>query len=145
MHKALHPRHDINGLYMSRREGWRGLASIEYSVDISIQRLEDYIEKRRGGLITATRNNINNTRTTWTTMTKKQKCEIKQLYGRFTRLTSDISHEKRWTWLRKGNLKSKTESLLIAAQNNVIRTNQIKTRINKSKIERMWKYVIQPG
>ena len=36
-----------------------------------------------------------------------------------------------WIWLRKGNLKRETESLLIAAQNNAIRSNHIKTRIDK--------------
>ena len=44
-----------------------------------------------------------------------------------------ISHEKIWTWLRKGNFKKLTESLLIAAQNNAIRTNQIKVRIDKTQ------------
>ena len=55
----------------------------------------------------------------------------KQLYERFKRLISNISHEKTWTWLRKGNLKRETESLLVAAQNNAIRTNLIKARIDK--------------
>ena len=31
----------------------------------------------------------------------------KQLYGNFKQQTSDISHEKTWMWLRKGNLKEK--------------------------------------
>ena len=47
MHKALHPRDDVDRLYVSRKEGGRGLSSIEDSVDASIQRLEDYIEKTR--------------------------------------------------------------------------------------------------
>ena len=55
----------------------------------------------------------------------------KQLYGHFKQLISNISHEKTWTWLIKGNLKRETESLLIAAQNNAIRTNHIKARIDK--------------
>ena len=55
-----------------------------------------------------------------------------QFYGRFKRLIN-ISHEKTWTWLRKGNFKRETESLLIAAQNNAIRTNHIKARIDKSQ------------
>ena len=38
-----------------------------------------------------------------------------------------------WMWLRKENLKGETESLLIAAQNNVIRTNNIKMRIDKTQ------------
>ena len=41
MHKALHPRDDVDRLYVSRNEGGRGLVSIEDSVDASIQRLED--------------------------------------------------------------------------------------------------------
>ena len=65
-------------------------------------------------------------------MTRKQKWEEKQIYGRFKRLINNISHEKTWMWLRKGNFKREKESLLIAAQNNAIRTNQIKVRINKT-------------
>ena len=41
MHKALHPRDDVDRLYVSRKERGRGLASIEDSVDASIQRLKD--------------------------------------------------------------------------------------------------------
>ena len=46
MHKALHLRNDIDRLYVSRKEGGRGLSSIEDSVDASIQRHEDYIKKK---------------------------------------------------------------------------------------------------
>ena len=56
MHKALHPRDDVDGQYVSRKEGGRGLSCNKDSVDASIQRLEDYIEKHEGGLITAIRN-----------------------------------------------------------------------------------------
>ena len=56
IHKALHPRDGVDTLYISRKEGGRRLASIEESVDASIQRLEDRIEKHEGGLITAIRN-----------------------------------------------------------------------------------------
>ena len=45
MHNALHPRDDADRLYVSRKEGGRRLASVEDTVDASIQRLEDYIEK----------------------------------------------------------------------------------------------------
>ena len=44
MRKALHPSDDVNRLYVSRKQGRRGFASIEDTVDASIQRLEDYIE-----------------------------------------------------------------------------------------------------
>ena len=61
MHKVLHPRNDIDRLYVSRKEGGRGLARTEDIVDAFIQRLKDYTEKRRRRLITATRNKTDNT------------------------------------------------------------------------------------
>ena len=84
-------------------------------------------------MIAATRNNTDKTKTNKTEITRKQKWEEKQLYGHFKQLTSYISHEKTWIWLRKGNLKRETEFLPIAAQNNVIRTNHIKAKIDKTQ------------
>ena len=68
-HKALHLRDDVDRLYVSRKEGGRGLAIIDDSVDASIQRLEDYIEKYERGLITATRNDTDNMKTKRMTIT----------------------------------------------------------------------------
>ena len=129
MHKPLYPRDDVDRLYVSRKEGGRGLASTEDSVDASIQRLEDYIQKHNGGLITATRNDTNNTMDNIMNITRKQKREGKNsMVG-----LNDISHDKTWTWLRKGNFKRETESLLIAAQDKAVRTNHIKVRIDKTQ------------
>ena len=74
MHKALHPRDDADRLYVPRKEWGRGLAIIEDSVDTSIQRLEDCIEKHKRELITAIRNNTDNTMDNRMT-TRKQKWE----------------------------------------------------------------------
>ena len=70
MHKALHPRDDVDRLYVSRKEGGGGLANIEDSVYASIQQLEDYLEKH-GGLITAIRNDADNTIDDRMTITRK--------------------------------------------------------------------------
>ena len=75
MHKALHPRDDVDRLYVSRKEGGRGLARIEDSVDASKQRLEDYIEKYERGLITAIRNDTDNMMANRMTINRKQKWE----------------------------------------------------------------------
>ena len=82
MHKALHPRDDVNRQYVSRKDGGRGLAIIEDTVDASIQRLEDYIEKHERGLIRAIGNDYGNTIDDRMTITRKQKWEGKQLYDR---------------------------------------------------------------
>ena len=54
---------------------------LEDCFDVSIQRLEDYIEKRGGRLIAATRNIIDDMRINRPEITRKQKWEVKQLYG----------------------------------------------------------------
>ena len=54
MHKALHPRDDVDRLYVSRKKKGRGFKSIEDSVDASIPRREDCIEQRGERLITPT-------------------------------------------------------------------------------------------
>ena len=127
------PSNNNNNNNVSRKEGGRGLTSIEDSVDASIQRLEDYIQTRDRWPITAIRNDTENTMNNRMTKTRKQKWERKQLYGQFKRQINNISHEKSWTWQRKGNFKGETESLLIAAQNNAVRTNHIKARIDKTQ------------
>ena len=81
MHKALYPRDDVDRLYESRKVGGRGLASIEDSVNALIQRLEDYIEKHEVGLIIATGNDTDNTKTKRVTITRKQKWEKKNNSG----------------------------------------------------------------
>ena len=67
-------------MYQEKRVG-RGLASIEDSVDASIQRLEDYIEKHERGLITKIRNDADNTINDRIKRTR-EKIGEKQLYGR---------------------------------------------------------------
>ena len=67
----------------------------------------------------------------------------KQFYRHFKRQINEISHEKTWTWLRKRNLKRETESLLIAAQNNVIRTNYLYVKAKIVKIVDMGYVVIE--
>ena len=81
MHKASHPRDDIDRLYVSRKKGGRGLNSIEDSIDASIQRLKDCIKKDERGLITAIRNDTDDTIDDRMTTTRKQKWEKKTLWS----------------------------------------------------------------
>ena len=91
--KALQPLDDMDRLYVSKKGG-RRLICIHGSIDASIHLLEDCIKKCRGRLITAIRNNRNNTSINRTKATRKQKWEEKQLYGYFKRQTNEISNQK---------------------------------------------------
>ena len=73
-----------------------------------MQRIEDYIEKHGGRLITATRNNSDNTRINWTKITKKQKWEENNYMGILSdkQVTSHTKKKKlgsglEWETIRK--------------------------------------------
>ena len=56
----------------------------------------------------------------------------KALHGEFVRQTADVAGEDSWRWLRNGFLKKETEGLILAAQEQALRTNSIKHSIDKT-------------
>ena len=57
----------------------------------------------------------------------------KVLHGQYLRQTKEVRSDQCWAWLQNGDLKRETESLIVAAQNQSIRTNLVKARIDKSQ------------
>ena len=51
------------------------------------------------------------------------------------RQTKEVISDQCWAWLQNGDLKRETESLIVAAQNQSIRTNLVKARIDKSQVD----------
>ena len=46
---------------------------------------------------------------------------------------AEVRSDQCWGWLQNGDLKRETESLIVAAQNQSIRTNLVKGKIGKSQ------------
>ena len=57
----------------------------------------------------------------------------KVLHGQYLRQTKKVRSDRCWAWLQNGDLKREAESLIVAAQNQSIRTNLVKARIDKSQ------------
>lgn len=55
--------------------------------------------------------------------------------GRFLKVIVAISYRKTWLNLLQGKLKSETERLLVAAQDQAIWTNWIKAKIDKIQVD----------
>ena len=108
MQNALHPKSDIDRLYLPRREGGRGLISAADAVTIAIVGLESYVRDSTGSLIIAARNVVRNiTEEESPAAVKKQIREKKKenwrkkaLHGQFLRETEDLPEVERWIWLR---------------------------------------------
>ena len=57
--------------------------------------------------------------------------EEKVLHEQYLRQTKEVRSEQYWAWLQ--NLKRETANLTVAAQNQSIRTNLVKAKIEKSQ------------
>ena len=53
MHKALHPKSNVDRLYISRNEGGRGLISVEDTIETSKIGLERHIQESKERLLSA--------------------------------------------------------------------------------------------
>ena len=58
MYRELHLRDSTDRLYLTRKEGGRGLISIEDCVDIAELSLKEYVMKSEEKLISAARGNL---------------------------------------------------------------------------------------
>ena len=67
---------------------------------------------------------------------KNERCQAwkeKTLHGQFVRQTENEAGSDRWSWLSNTGIKRGTESMIMAAQKQAIRTNVIKAKIDKTQ------------
>ena len=146
MHNALHPRSNVDRLYIPRSEGGRGLLSVEDTVTLAKLGLQGYVKMSDERFISAARGT--DEVTDWEAaieskndFKKRKKHErqnnwkAKTLHGQFIRQTENLADEQQWMWLKDGTLKRETETLIMAAQEQAIRTNLIKAKIDKTQQE----------
>ena len=138
MHKALHPKSDVDRLYLPRNEGGRGLQSTQDTIELAILGLDNYVRNSHEKLITAAREDSNEDLETEEEFKQRKHSERKGrwcekvLHGQYPRQTKDIVSKESWKWLKEGSIKRETESLIFAAQEQALRTNQIKAKIDQS-------------
>ena len=138
MHKALHPKSNVDRINLSRKEDGRGLISIEEPTRTAILGLQKYVQENEEKLIIATRTpeDISETAKGFKSRRakeRKQDWTDKALHGQFLRQTEGVASNDMWEWLSKGGIKRETETLILAAQEQAIRTNQIKAKIDKTQ------------
>ena len=143
MYGMLHPRSNVSRLYLPRSEGGRGLLSVSDSVNIERRSLQCRVSSTQEKLLKVAQKYImadelgpkeyKNQRREERTRDWQEK----PLHGRFLRCTKEVASSKTWEWLRRGELKKETEGLITAAQDQSLRTNVMKARIEKSDVSPM--------
>ena len=123
IYKALHPKSDVDRLYIPRKEGGRGLISIEDCVELAIRGLEVCVHGSEERLIQAARGDKIDGLEAASVLKRSNKekrledWEKKVLHGQYFRQTKEVRSDQCWAWLQNGDSKRETESLIVAAQN----------------------------
>ena len=140
MNKELHPRSDVAQLYISRKNGGRGLIGCENNVKDEENGLGWYVKNNMEPLLVVVRTSsvITHEETVDPKEFKKTKEEqrknertAKIMHGQFARDMED-KDKSTWRCMRKSDLKGCTEVLICSAQEQSIRTNYIKYNIDKT-------------
>ena len=138
IYKAHHPKASVARLYLPREEGGRGLKSIEQTVEEDKKGIVEYLVKSDEDIlrkvvtekIIKAEGNVDDYKKEMQTERLKEWKE-KALHGQFLHDTEAIIYKQStFQWIKCGKLKKETEGLLIAAQDQALRTNAIKTKID---------------
>ena len=140
MHNAIHPKSNIDRLYLPRKDGGRGLLGVEDTVNIAKASLKKHTNNSTERLLISFRiMEEGEVIESEADMKKRKRAEgreswkDKTLHAQFLRQTDDVGSEDRWLWLKQGNVKRKTESLIFAEQEQAVRTNVITAKIDKTQ------------
>ena len=129
---GLHLKSDVDRLYVPRKDGGRGLIAIEDCVQLAVTGLEAYVHGSEERLLQAARGDREDGLEAASVLKKsEEREEIARLGGgSFTwpvcQTTKEVRSEQSWVWPQNRDLKRETESLIVAAQNQNIRTNLVK-------------------
>ena len=137
MNRALHPQADVDRLYVKRAMGGRGLISIQDCVALEIDSLSRYVEKSEEPMLKEVKKECVLKEQHLTEDFQKDRLEKykgKELHGKFLRETEDGRDPMTWDWLRTGVIKKETEGLIMAAQDQALRTNAIRKYIDKQDV-----------
>ena len=137
LYSEIHPRAEVDRLYVQRNEGGRGLMSILDTVRNEEQSMIEYIRNKYSEIMTTiqhyTGKQIEENRQRFRKKQKERRNErwqTKVIHRQHVRQTKDFAAQNSWQWLWRGSLKRQTGSLIIAAQDQALGTNYRKARLN---------------
>ena len=145
LHRAHHPQGDVDRLYVSRRQGGRGLQNAEEVVCREQNAMTTYFSRSKDPELIALMEHLKRENLLKGEVINKKddkdkdeenhktKWKDKRMHGQYARDLERIADgANSWNWLHQQDLKKETEGLIIAAQDQALRTNMIKFSIDKT-------------
>ena len=119
IYAGLHPKSDVDRLYVHKKEGGRVLISVEDCVEVAIRSLELYVHGSEERLMQAARGDkVDGLEAASVLKRSKKEKRLedweKVLHGQYLRQTKEVRSDHFWAWLQNGDLKRLIESLIVA-------------------------------
>ena len=140
MYQALHPRSDKDRLYLPRSEGGKGLFSLKKCVTAEKKSLGQYLKMNEDEWLKSAweegsiKDEDPKVYREKTSKTRKEEWQSKTMHGQFLRQTKNLFSNDAWQWLQRGELMKETEGVIIAPQDQALRTRYIQRAIDVTNI-----------
>ena len=141
MNGAVHPRSNVGRLYIPRKEGGRGMTSVEDCVNSEIRGLSEYVRNSEEIAMQFVRKEelceIAETSNEFKERMRRERLEQwrqKNKHGVFLKKIEGIADQSSWDWTRGGFLRKETEGLIFAAQEQALSTRAIRAITYKEDI-----------
>jgi len=141
---AFHTRGSTLRLYIKRKEGGKGLISVEDCVKMERANLKSYVSESEEWLLkeVAAMKLVKSVESgadykKRIDAERKESLRSKPLHGKFFNIIEGLAEEgkvdldRSWQWLKAGYLTKSTEGFIMAAQEQALRTKGIKASIDK--------------
>ena len=140
MNGAFHKGSNVDRLYMKRKEGGRGLLSVEECVRSEELALCEYVRaSAEPMLVEVARNTVEcEPKSDFKRRRadeRKNGLAEKKLHGKFFRDVKGVASDRSWQWLRGGYLYKSTEGFICAAQENVLNTRNYCASVLKQEVD----------
>ena len=125
----LHPKPDVDRLYIPRKDAGKGLVVTEDCVELAVWELKVHLHgSEERPKLAARRNRINDLEAASVLKKAKkwkrlQDWEENVLHAPYLRQTKEVRSKHSWIWFQNRDLKRETESLMVTGQDQSIRTN----------------------
>ena len=134
MHRALHPQVDVDRLYIPRNNGGRGMISVGDCVEMERESLKKCVEDSNERLLKTVKGEgiLGDGMTKKEILKKRGKNFIKKpFHSQFMREIDEVRSQETLNWLKTGLLKKETEGMLMAAQDQALTINSIKSKVDR--------------
>jgi len=141
---AFHTRGSSHRLYIKRKEGGKGLISVEDCVKMEKANLRSYVSDSEEWLLkeVAAMDLVKSVETAAelkkrVDAERKENLKSKPLHGKYLNVLEELAEEgaidlnRSWQWLKAGYLTKSTEGFIMAAQEQALRTKSVKANIDK--------------